>query len=110
MVDLEAKHVSECSSTKGFLFEEWHYPPAAIHRVITALHHWRRKLMHSTYEHVGQLPRKGAISCSKLWPVGGFQLTRIYISLVSAVTLDRRHIVIVSLKESYNKDRIAAMN
>ena len=61
MVDLEAKHVSECSSTKGFLFKEWHYPPAAIHRVIPALHHRGRKLMHSAYEHVGQLPRKVAI-------------------------------------------------
>ena len=66
--------------------------------------------MHSTYERDGQLPRKEAISYSKLWPMGGFQITRIYISLLSAVTLDRRHVVIVSLKESYNKDRIAAMN
>src|SRR4051812_17274955 len=110
MVDLEAKHVSECSSTKDFLCEEWHYPPVAIHRVAPILHHWRRKLMHSTYERVGQLPRKEIISYSKLWPVGGFQITRIYISHLSAVTLDRRHIVQVSLKESYNKDRIAAMN
>ena len=42
--------------------------------------------------------------------VGAFQFTRIHISLLSAVTLDRRRIVLVSLKESYNKDRIAAMN